>query len=119
MKELYTSTDSSRIGLCQSVLESAGIASFVQNESSPWLGNMMSPAVHPTLCIFDDERYDEAVALLKPMNDNETVTRADWMCAKCGESNPSSFEVCWSCDFQVIPNEAASAGVLKYPVVLL
>lgn len=98
MKDLYSNMDSSRIGLCQSVLEGAGIASYIQNENSPWLVNMMSPGVQPTLCIFDDERYDEAVKLLKPLNDNEAPAGADWTCAECGESNPSSFEVCWSCE---------------------
>ena len=98
MRELYSNLDSSRMGLCQSVLEGAGIACYVQNENSPWLVNMMSPVVQPTLCIMDDERYAEAVALLKPLNDNEASTGADWTCAKCGESNPSSFEVCWSCE---------------------
>ena len=97
MKELYTNLDSSRIGLCQSVLEGAGIACYVQNENSPWLVNMMSPVVQPTLCILDDERHDEALALLKPLNFNETDAGADWTCAKCSESNPGSFEVCWNC----------------------
>ncbi len=98
MKELYSNMDSSRIGLCQSVLEGAGIASYIQNENSPWLVNMMSPVVQPTLCILDDDSYDEAVALLKPLNDIAASTGADWTCAKCGEINPSSFEVCWSCE---------------------
>lgn len=97
MKELYTSTDSSRIGLCQSVLESAGIASFVRNESSPWLGNMMSPAVQPTLCLIDDSRYEEAVELLKPYQESSKIVLLDWTCTKCGESNPGSFDVCWNC----------------------
>ena len=98
MKELYTSTDSSRIGLCQSVLESAGIASFVQNESSPWLGNMMSPAVQPTLCLIDDSRYEEAVELLKPYQESSKIVLSDWTCTNCGEGNPGSFDVCWNCE---------------------
>lgn len=98
MKELYTSTDSSRIGLCQSVLECAGIASFVQNESSPWLGNMMSPVVQPTLCLMDDSRYEEAVELLKPYQESSGIESMEWTCTKCGESNPASFDVCWHCE---------------------
>ena len=104
MKELYTSTDSSRIGLCQSVLESAGIPSFVQNESSPWLGNMMSPAVQPTLCLMDDSRYEEAVELLKPYQESSAIESMEWTCTKCGESNPGSFDVCWNCEAEKSEN---------------
>ena len=98
MKELYTNMDSSRIGLYKSVLDDAGIASYIQNEHTSQLVNMISPIFQQTLCIVDDERYDEAVALLKPLNYNEAPEGADWICAKCWESNPSSFEVCWSCE---------------------
>jgi hypothetical protein len=100
MKELFTSSDSSRIGLCQSVLDSAGIVSFVQNESSPWLGNMMSPAVQPTLCLMDDSRYEEAVELLKPYQGSSRIESMEWTCTKCGESNPDSFDVCWHCEVE-------------------
>lgn len=98
MKELYTNMDSSRIGLYKSILDEAGIASYIQNENTAQLVNMISPIFQPTLCIVDDDRYDEAVALLKPLNYNETSELPDWTCAKCSESNPGSFDVCWNCE---------------------
>lgn len=98
MKELYTNMDSSRIGLYKSILDEAGIASYIQNENTAQLVNMISPIFQPTLCIVDDDRYDEAVALLKPLNYKETSELPDWTCAQCSESNPGSFEVCWNCE---------------------
>lgn len=102
MKELYTNMDSSRIGMYKSILDEAGIACYIQNENTAQLVNMISPIFQPTLCILDDERYDEAVALLKPLNFNEAQDLADWNCAKCGESNPGSFEVCWNCESEKV-----------------
>ena len=92
MKELFASMDLSRIGLYHSTLQHAGIASFIQN------GTVLSPVVRPTLCIVDDERYEEAVELLKPYQESSKIASLDWICTKCGESNPGSFDVCWNCE---------------------
>ena len=98
MKELYTLADSTRIGFYKSVLDEAGIVCFIQNDAGAPL-NVVSPIFQPTLCVVDDDRYEEAVELLKPHHYQEGVEEAaEWTCAKCKESNPGGFEVCWNCE---------------------
>lgn len=97
MRELYTSMDSTRIGFYKSILDEAGIACFIQNETTSQVVNMIAMVFQPTLCILDDERYDEAVTLLKPHQSTTFDTGAEWICPACKESNPASFDICWNC----------------------
>ncbi len=103
MKEISAHRDPSVVGLHQSILEQAGIDCFIKNENTAaslgagFLGLVQSPVFDPVLCIVDDARYDEALALLKGATTAAPATRGDWPCPKCGETVPGNFEVCWSC----------------------
>ena len=103
MKAVFVHSDPTVVGLKKSILEEAGIDCFIQNENTSAtfgagaFGMVQSPAFDPTLCILDDSRYDEAMALLKPAVDPELAVRADWRCPKCGETVPGNFETCWNC----------------------
>src|SRR5678815_3622026 len=102
MQPVFVHPDPTLVGLKKSILEEAGIACFIQNESSSatfgagMLGLVKSAVFDPTLCIVDDARYDEAIALLntapEPLANGE-----EWSCAKCGEGVPGNFGTCWSC----------------------
>ena len=103
MREISVHPDPSVVGYHKSILEDAGIACFIRNEHSSAvfgagaLGLVQSPIFDPVLCIVDDDRYEEAVGLLKDVLIPENAERPDWVCPTCGETIPGSFEVCWNC----------------------
>jgi len=103
MKTVFVHHDPTMVGHKKSILEEAGIDCFIRNENTSAtfgggaLGLVQSPVFDPALCIVDDSRYDEAVALLKTTAEPSLAGRADWRCSKCGESVPGNFETCWNC----------------------
>src|SRR5215471_6083981 len=96
LKEVFVHHDPTVVGLKKSILEGAGIDCFIRNENTSAtfgagaFGLVQSPAFDPVLCILDDERYDEAMALLKNAGEAPPVIRADWCCPKCGETVPGN-----------------------------
>jgi len=103
MKTVFIHHDPTVVGLKRSILEQAGIDCFIQNENTSatlgagMLGLVQSPIFDPALCIVDDLRYDEALALLKTPAEPSSADAADWRCPKCGEMVPWNFDVCWNC----------------------
>jgi hypothetical protein len=103
MKEVFVHHDPTVVGLHKSTLEQAGIACFVRNENSSaslgagFFGLVQSPIFDPALCILDDNRYEEAMALLGKDKSPPPLPRTDWRCPKCGEIVPGNFEACWNC----------------------
>ncbi len=103
MKEVFVHHDPTIVGLHKSTLERAGIDCFIRNESTSAslgagaLGLVQSPVFDPVLCIVDDARYEEAMALLNRATLPEPVARPDWKCPKCGEMVPGNFDACWNC----------------------
>src|SRR5689334_19902208 len=98
MREVFRHYDPTVVGLKKSVLEQAGIDCFIRNEHTSAtfgagaIGLVQSPLFDPALCIVDDSRYDEAMAVLKATATAEpsVAVPADWQCPKCGESVPSN-----------------------------
>ncbi len=72
------------VGHKQSILDNAGIDCFIQNEHTSAtfgagaLGLVKLPIFDPVLCILDDARYDEAMALLRDVAGMASEARADW-----------------------------------------
>ena len=103
MKEVFVHHDPTVVGLQKSILEGAGIDCFIRNENTSAtlgagaFGLVQSPIFDPVLCILDDERYDEATALLREAGTPPAVPRPDWPCPKCGETVPGNFDTCWNC----------------------
>lgn len=103
MRDLITSIDSTRLGFFRSILEEAGIACFIRNETTAQLTNIFSGPLQPTLCLVEDADFERASALLVPHQSEEVCTAEEWLCPACKESNPASFELCWKC--QTAKNE--------------
>jgi hypothetical protein len=103
MKEVFVHHDPTVVGLQKSLLDAAGIESFIRNENTSAtlgagiFGLVQSPVFDPVLCIVDDERYDEAMTLLKGVATPAPPARSDWRCPKCGETVPGNFDKCWNC----------------------
>jgi hypothetical protein len=103
MKEVFIHHDPTIVGFKKSILDGAGIDCFIRNENTSAtfgagaLGLVQSPVFDPVLCIVDDSRYDEAMALLETAAHAPPVVAADWRCPECGETVPANFETCWNC----------------------
>ena len=98
MREVFVHQDRSRVGLYQSILEDAGIATFVRNEAATNMTEMPSPLFFPVLCVVHDNDYDEAMRLLGDVHLRSPSRAADWPCPTCSEEVPASFDACWQCD---------------------
>ena len=97
MREVYTNQDVTEVSFYQSILEEANIATFIRNENT---GNpaLSGAEFAPTLCVVEDDDYDEAVRILKEHQDKVVAGAVEWICPSCSEKNPSNFEVCWKCN---------------------
>jgi hypothetical protein len=100
MREIFGSRDGSMVGHYQSILQQAGIPSFIRNEHAAALSELQGPAFYPVLCV-DDENYEIAMELLQPyyQQAKQAVEQADWVCPQCGETVPGTFEICWNCQY--------------------
>jgi len=93
MRAVFQSTDFTEAGYYQSILEAEGIVTFVQNTSTSSLG----APFYASLCIRDDDDFDEAMRILKEQRPDSPANAADWICPSCSEKNPANFEICWKC----------------------
>ncbi len=104
MKELFRNSDSAWVGLYQSILDDAGIPTFVYNLGTlqmPVAGLAVAffplPIFFPTLCVLSDEDYPEAMEILRGIAVKPSFAGEDWRCPPCGESVPGNFTACWNC----------------------
>lgn len=117
MKEVFRHADSALVGLYQSILEDAGIATFVHNlgtQQALVAGIMTAffplPQFYPTLSVMRDEDYEEAMTILRGLQKSAAAPEgADWKCPQCGESVPDNFSTCWKCQ-AARPGSESTAG---------
>lgn len=97
MIELYRDRESARIGHLSTVLEAAGIATFVRNENLSIL-EVSIPTFLPALCVVNEEDYPRAVEILQEhLQRAQVPVETERICGNCGEKCPGNFEVCWNC----------------------
>ena len=104
MKEVYRSNDTGMLGLYQSILDDAGIAHFVRNESTqpasvggPARAFFPLPDFWPALCVVDDDDYPAAMELLYSVPNAVPVAGKAWRCLHCGEIMPGNWASCGHC----------------------
>jgi hypothetical protein len=98
MREIFVHQDSARVGLYQSILESAGIPTFMRNSiSGTFMTELPAPIFFPVLCVANDEDYDRAMEVLGKVEKPEPSDAPDWKCPACGETVPGTFDACWKC----------------------
>ena len=108
MREVFVHQDYTRVGLCQSILETAGIPNFIRNQyTNNTMTEIPSGLFFPTLCVLHDSDYDRAMQVLRELYHTPAVPAADWLCPKCGEEVPGNFELCWQCGMSR-PDQSAS-----------
>lgn len=104
MKEVFRHSNAGFVNLRQSVLESAGIPTFVRNLNTqqalvgdPLTALFPIPEFWPTLCVVDDNDYARAMEVLRDARHPEASSLPEWHCPQCHEAIPGHFEVCWKC----------------------
>jgi len=105
MREVFVNQDHARVGFYRSILDEAGIPTFIRNENSNnSLTELPSPIFFPALCVVHDEDYDRAMQILSHVYYDPPSNEPDWVCAQCGEHVPGNFDSCWKC-------QAVRAGI--------
>lgn len=98
MREVFNHQEYTRVGFYKSVLDEAGIPNFIRNQyTNHLITSMPSALFFPSLCIVNDEEYDEAMQILGAIHDAPQSQAADWRCPKCNEEVPGNFDSCWQC----------------------
>ena len=105
MREVFRSSSAGRVGLYQSMLEDAGIRTFVRNASTQQslVAGLVTailplPDFWPTLCVMNDGDYAEAMAILSTVRNPDASEMGDWKCMHCAETVPGNFTACWNCE---------------------
>lgn len=100
MKKIFSAGSYIEAQLIRGYLEQANIDIKILNENSsgvPGSPHWALP-VAAELWVVDDRQQAAAATLVKEYFAKQAdVSTADWACDGCNESNPGSFEVCWSC----------------------
>jgi len=82
----------------KNTLELAGYDCHIKNEfAAGGAGDIAPIDTWPEVWLYNEEQYEEAkryleITVLKPLSSGH-----DWVCNQCGETNFSSFELCWNC----------------------
>lgn len=119
VKEVFRHADSALVGLYQSILEDAKIATFVANtgtQQSLVAGLLTAicplPIFFPTLYVMRDDDYPEAMTILRSIKNKFTFDDEEWKCTRCGENSPSAFTSCWKCQSPRNPDGDLSVPIL-------
>lgn len=104
MKKLYIANDLIEARLLDSILKSHRLSSVVRNESlQGGIGELPYVEIWPEIWIKNLNDWDAAKELLSGFT--KINPEEDWKCLNCRETNPGSFQTCWSCnasiDFQL------------------
>lgn len=98
MRKVFSSNEVSETVLVRDALLQQGMGATLLNEYS---GQSAVPAFRPPaeVWVSRDEDFEKArrvvTATLATLDGNPGG--AIWVCSKCAESNPQSFETCWQC----------------------
>ncbi len=94
MTRIHSAGTLAEATLVQRSLEDAGIHTEMRGMSRPGLaGEIPIPDAKVDVWVGEDDA-DAARAVLSGL---EARAHLEWVCPRCGEHNPASFEVCWQC----------------------
>ena len=100
MRKVFSAGSYIEAQLIRAYLEQAAIGVTILNENSsgvPGTPHWALP-VAAELWVLNDHQYADAERLIREyFKQLSAPADAEWMCEKCGESNPVSFELCWKC----------------------
>jgi len=98
MRKVFSSNEFSETALVRDALVHQGVEVTVQNEHS---GRSAVPGFRPPaeIWVTRDDAYESArrIAIDTISTLDSKADSKPWACMSCGEENPQSFEMCWSC----------------------
>ena len=98
MKKLYTTQNPLMISHLKNILETGGIGCVVKNSYlASAMGEIPPIECWPELWVLEDERYQEAQAVLKQTLAPVMGVKGPWKCKNCGEMIEGQFSECWNC----------------------
>ena len=94
--KLFTAGGIIEAHLLQALLRSQGIDAVIKNENlQTGVGELPFVEMWPELWLLHLRDLDRARQLLNEFFNRNTAS--DWVCTKCNERNPGSFDICWAC----------------------
>ncbi|MDH5245049.1 MAG: DUF2007 domain-containing protein [Betaproteobacteria bacterium] len=82
-------------------LAQAGIKAHVFNEhASSIVGDVPPEVAQPQVWLDDDADRARADAVIGAYHEERSRAGSS-LCAKCGEENPATFDLCWSCGWSL------------------
>lgn len=91
MKKILTSQNVTLVNFYKELLEQHGMTTIIKNYYlTGGIGDLPPNECVPELWIVEDDKYDEAQALLKAEKGEP------WVC-ECGEKIGGQFGQCWKC----------------------
>ena len=98
MKRLYTAQDPLTISHLKNILETGGVECVVKNiDLAVAMGEIPPIECWPELWVVEDERYEEAQAVIKQSLAPVRGVEKSWRCRNCGEMIDGQFSECWNC----------------------
>lgn len=98
MKLLHTEENLFLLNNLKNIVENNAIETIIKNEYLAGVsGEVPSIESWPQLWVLDDNKFDEAMDLVRDNLAAGASGGKDWSCEGCGESNSPSFEICWQC----------------------
>jgi len=102
MKELFRERDLIQVTYYQSILEAAGIPTFVRNENLS-VTEVSIPDFFPALCVVNDTDFDQAVEIIRlDVQRSAETTKTEVVCSHCGEVSPVNLGDCWNCGGELL-----------------
>jgi hypothetical protein len=95
MKRVFTSPDSTEVGLIKNMLAKAGIVTTELNEQMAQTIPVLP--FQAELWVENEADYAPATALIAQWKNPPPATDASWTCPRCGEKLASQFNKCWKC----------------------
>jgi ribosomal protein L40E len=97
MKRIFTAGNRIDAYLVVDRLAHAGIKAHVFNENmSSIVGDVPPDVAQPQVWLDDDADLERARGVLAAFQ-AERSRSGTLVCRRCGEENPATFELCWSC----------------------
>ena len=101
VKQVFLARDVTEAHFVRGLLESHGLDAMVRGEDL-WGTRGEVPFVDawPTVWIVDDNREDDARALVQKYESGEvasTVGKTTWCCPRCQQEIEPQFTSCWAC----------------------
>jgi hypothetical protein len=98
VRQLYTSPNVALVNHLRSILDALGIPCRVRGEFlSAAVGELPPIECWAELWVVDDDRYDDAMDVIRKASGDTDDDAPAWTCEDCGERVEGIFGECWQC----------------------